>query len=307
MDTHGLPPQLHVFVRDWLSANNILLKSRDGHVLIDSGYGKYSALTLALVGSPRGIGNEPLAELINTHCHSDHIGGNAALVARYGCPIALPEGEVPLVQRWDTKALLLDYGGQYCDRFTVDRALVAGTTEIWGGLEWQMLAAPGHAMRALVFYNAEHRILISGDALWANGFGFVMPAAMDASALPATRATLDMIAGLDVRTVIPGHGDVFADVGPALERAFRRLAAFETDQTRVARHALKGLLAFTLLDRRSMPLADLPAFVRTIGIFRDMNAACLGLTPEALSTLLVAELVKGGAARIVDDNLVPSA
>ena len=34
----ALPPQLHVFVRDWLSANNVLLKSRDGHVLVDTGY-----------------------------------------------------------------------------------------------------------------------------------------------------------------------------------------------------------------------------------------------------------------------------
>ena len=32
-----LPLQMHVFQRDWLSANNVLLKSRDGHVLIDTG------------------------------------------------------------------------------------------------------------------------------------------------------------------------------------------------------------------------------------------------------------------------------
>ncbi|MEO7851511.1 MAG: MBL fold metallo-hydrolase, partial [Rubrivivax sp.] len=110
MNSHGLPPQMHVFVRDWLSANNIVLRSPHGHTLIDSGYGKYNALTLALVESTRGVGNEPLAQLVNTHCHSDHIGGNAALVARYGCPIVLPEGEVPLVERWDTRELLLDYG-----------------------------------------------------------------------------------------------------------------------------------------------------------------------------------------------------
>ena len=35
-------------------------------------------------------------------------------------------------------------------------------------------------MGALVFYNPEHRILISGDALWENGYGFVMPRCMDA-------------------------------------------------------------------------------------------------------------------------------
>ena len=97
-----------------------------------------------------------------------------------------------------------------------------GTTHVWGGLEWRALAAPGHDMGALVFYNPEHRILISGDALWQNGYGFVMPRALDPAALPATRATLDMIAALDVRVVIPGHGErVHATSAPALERAYR--------------------------------------------------------------------------------------
>src|SRR5450432_3381307 len=210
--TDVLPPQMHVFVRDWLSANNILLKSPDGHVLIDSGYVRHAPLTLALLRSDRGLGAGPLAKLVNTHCHSDHMGGNAAVSAVYGCPIALPEGEVPLVERWDTKALLLDYADQHADRFAVDEVIRAGTTHVWGGLEWQALAAPGHDMGALVFYNPEHRILISGDALWENGYGFVMPRAIDPAALPATRATLEMIATLDVRVVIPGHGSVFTEV-----------------------------------------------------------------------------------------------
>ncbi|MDQ2962337.1 MAG: MBL fold metallo-hydrolase [Pseudomonadota bacterium] len=74
-----LPPQVHVFVRDWLSSNNILLKSRDGHVLIDSGYARHAPLTLALLATPQGLGAAPLARLINTDCHSDHMGGNAAI------------------------------------------------------------------------------------------------------------------------------------------------------------------------------------------------------------------------------------
>ena len=121
-----LPPQLHVFVRDWLSANNILLKSRDGHVLIDSGYVTHAPLTLQLLTSERGLGAEPLAKLVNTHCHSDHIGGNAAVHAAYGCPIEVPEAEAPLIERWDTTALLLDYADQSADRFTVDAVLRSG-------------------------------------------------------------------------------------------------------------------------------------------------------------------------------------
>ncbi len=192
------PPQMHVFVRDWLSSNNILLKSRDGHVLIDSGYGRHAPLTLALLASARGLGDAPLSFLVNTHCHSDHVGGNAAIVRRYDCPVAVPAAEAPLVERWDGKALLYDYCDQRIERFAVDHVLPANSTHVWGDLEWQALAAPGHDMGALVFYNAEHRILISGDALWEHGFGFVMPPEVDPAALPATRATIEMLAALDM-------------------------------------------------------------------------------------------------------------
>jgi glyoxylase-like metal-dependent hydrolase (beta-lactamase superfamily II) len=203
MHLFPFPPQLHVFIRDWLSANNILLKGPDGHVLIDTGYVRHAPLTRALIESPRGIGEEPLAWIGNTHCHSDHVGGNTALAARYGCPIAVPEGEAPLVARWDQKALLYDYCDQQVDRFAVDAALAPGSTHVWGDLEWRAIAAPGHDMGALVFYNPERRILVSGDALWENGFGFVMPVEFDPGAPPATRATIEMLAGIERRRGAP--------------------------------------------------------------------------------------------------------
>jgi glyoxylase-like metal-dependent hydrolase (beta-lactamase superfamily II) len=301
-----LPPQIHVFVRDWLSANNIVLKSPAGHVLIDTGYVRHAPLTLALLRSPRGLGDDPLSMIVNTHCHSDHIGGNATIQRAYGCGIALPEGEAPLIERWDTKALWLDYAGQHADRFAVDEILRAGSTHVWGDLEWLALAAPGHDMGALVFFNVENRILISGDALWANGFGLVMPRAIEPAAVPATRATLDMIAALDARVVIPGHGEVFTDVADALSRAYARIAAFEADDARVARHALKVLLTFHLLDRQRMPLADLPAYVERVAIYGDLNKACLRLAPADLAELLVRELARAGAVTIVEGHLLPA-
>jgi len=302
----ALPSQVHVFVRDWLSANNVVLKSRDGHVLVDSGYATHAALTLALLRTAHGLGDEPLALLVNTHGHSDHIGGNACVRAAYGCPIAFPAAEAPVVERWDAKTLLYEYADQEAPRFTIDIRLQAGSTHVWGDLEWRMLAAPGHDMGALVFYNPEHGILISGDALWENGYGFVMPRAIDSDALPATRATLDMIAALDVRTVIPGHGEPFTDVAAALDRAYRRTAAFEADDARVARHALKVVLTFSLLARRCLRLAELPSYVERVGIYRDLNAAVLRMTPQALADMLVTELVRAGAVRIEGGAVVPA-
>ena len=193
----------------------------------------------------------------------------------------MPAAEAPLVERWDGKALLYDYCDHQMERFVVDRVIPAGSTHVWGDLEWSALAAPGHDMGALVFHNAEHGILISGDALWEHGFGFVMPPEIDAAAMPATRATLEMLATLDIRVVIPGHGEPFTDVAGALDRARRRVEAFAADSRRIARHALKVNLMFALLDKQRMPLAGLPAYVERVGIYREFNAHLL---PRAAGT-----------------------
>jgi glyoxylase-like metal-dependent hydrolase (beta-lactamase superfamily II) len=296
---------VHVFVRDWLSGNNILLKAPDGHVLVDSGYGNHVPMTLALLATPRGLGGEPLAKLVNTHCHSDHMGGNAAVARKYRCPIAIPEGEREAIVRWDEQRLLLAYADQTAERFVPDETLLPGTTHVWGGLEWRALAAPGHDMGALVFHNPEHRILISGDALWENGFGIVMPPDKDPAALPATRATLEMLARLDIGVVIPGHGEPFTDVGRALERAFARLAAFEADPLRAARHTMKALFTFKLLDRQRIPIATLPDYIERVEAFRDFNARYFRLSTAQFAAWLVADLERLGAIRRDGGNLVP--
>jgi glyoxylase-like metal-dependent hydrolase (beta-lactamase superfamily II) len=159
-------------------------------------------------------------------------------------------------------------------------------------------------MGALVFYNPEHGILISGDALWHRGFGLVMPSEVDPEALPATRRTLEMLATLDVRVVIPGHGEPFADVGAALDRAFKRLAAFEADPLRVARHALKALLSFTLLDRRRLPLADMADYVDRVGVYRDFNALFFKLPPQRFADTLIDELLRAGVVQRHDGWLL---
>jgi glyoxylase-like metal-dependent hydrolase (beta-lactamase superfamily II) len=302
----SLPPQLHVFVRDWLSANHVVLRSADGNVVVDTGYGDHVPLTLALIASRAGLDGEPLDLVVNTHAHSDHIGGNAALKRAYGCRIAMPERDAADVARWDTRALLLDYAGQAAERFTVDEPLRAGTQRRWGDHDWELLAAPGHAMGALVFYNALHGILVSGDALWHDGFGFVMPRAMDPEALPATRATLDLLATLDVRTVIPGHGEPFADFREALARARSRLAAFEADEARQARHAVRVVLAFNLLHRKRMPLADLPAYLERTALFAEMNERYLRQDAGALAQWLCRSLCDAGVARVSEEALVPA-
>ncbi len=305
-ETGALPGQVRVFIRDWLSSNNVLLKGRDGNILIDSGYGRHAPMTLALLETAQGLGSAPLTKLVNTHCHSDHMGGNAAIQARYRCPVVLPLAEAPLIDAWDEKALLLGYCDQRAERFRYDEIIAPGDTHVWGDLEWHALAAPGHDMGALVFYNPEHRILISGDALWENGYGFVMPREIDPHAMQAARATLEMLARLDIRTVIPGHGEPFENVGAALERAFHRTERFEADTLRAARHALKVLLMFALLDKQRLETAALPAYVDRIEIYREFNARFFRLPAEELAAMLVNDLDRAGAVRVEGGWLRPA-
>ncbi|MEO8136917.1 MAG: MBL fold metallo-hydrolase [Betaproteobacteria bacterium] len=300
-----LPPQIHVFVRGWLSANNIVLRSAAGHVVIDSGYCLHAAHTLQLLRTAQGLGNAPLALLVNTHCHSDHMGGNAAIQAAYGCPIWIPEGEAALIEPWDAEGLWLNYAGQDAPQFRYDRLIRNGHTDVWGDLEWEAIAAPGHAMGAQMFHNRQHRILITGDALWQNGFGVVFPPDIDPRCLPATRATLDLIAALDAAVVIPGHGEPFVDIDGALARAYSRLASFEADPVRLARHLLKVMLTFSLLAQQRMRIAGLPAYCASIPLYADFNRRYFGLAIEALVALLVGELERAGAVRREGEWLLP--
>jgi glyoxylase-like metal-dependent hydrolase (beta-lactamase superfamily II) len=301
----NLPRQIRVFERGWLSSNNILIADGDSCTLIDSGYVAHAAQTLLLL--QHALGGKPLARLINTHCHSDHMGGNAALARAYACRTSIPVGEAPAVAAWDDARLMLGYTGQSAERFSFDDTIAAGDSLQIGGLEWEALAAPGHDMHALMFYSRAARILISGDALWENGFGLIFQELFGiAGGFAGTRATLETIARLRIDTVIPGHGAPFGGVERSLAAAFQRLDAYERDPTKLARHALKVMLSFSLMIEGRIALADLPRFLAERPIYGDVNRRFLQLPDEALREYLVNDLERAGALMCRDGQLLSS-
>jgi glyoxylase-like metal-dependent hydrolase (beta-lactamase superfamily II) len=298
-----LPKSIQVIERGWLSSNNVVLHERTGAVVVDSGYGAHVPQTLALL--ERVLAGKKLARLVNTHCHSDHMGGNAAIQAKYGCRTSIPEGEAALIDRWDERALILAIADQRAERFRYDDTFRDGDTLQMGGFDWRVIAAPGHDTHAVMFHSPEARVLISGDALWENGFGVVFPQLFGRdTALAETRATLEAVRRLDVDVVIPGHGRPFGEAGAALERAFYRLEGYEEDITRLARHCAKVMLSFALLEKRSMPLAELPGYVARVPILAELNSRYLRMTPAAMAEWLLNELERAGAARRNDGRVV---
>ena len=298
--TPRLPDCMQVFERGWLSANNVLFTGEET-VLVDSGYVTHAPQTLALVR--HALQGRPLDRLINTHLHSDHCGGNAALQAAYGCHTAIPAAESAKVAAWDEDALSYRATGQQCARFGLDDVLAPGDELELGGLRWQALGAPGHDPHALLLFCAEEGVLIAGDALWENGFGVIFPELAGEPGFDETRATLDLIGTLDARVVVPGHGRVFGDVPGALARAYSRLDYLAADPRRNAENAVKVLVKFLLLERQRILVAELPALLASIPVVANAMTLLGRVGGEhdafhALATWAVNALVRADAARI---------
>jgi glyoxylase-like metal-dependent hydrolase (beta-lactamase superfamily II) len=292
----SLPPGVCVLERGWLSSNNILIQGEAGTALIDSGYHTHAPQTLALVRAV--LKDQPLDLLLNTHLHSDHCGGNAALQAAYPqLRTMIPPGQAAYVRDWNTYALSYTPTGQHCPRFCLDDVLQPGTDLRLGDALWQIHAAPGHDSHSVILFEPQSRCLISADALWQRGFGVVFPELDGEGAFDEVAATLDVIEALQPLTVVPGHGTPFTDVAQALAVARQRLANFVASPQKHIQYAAKVMLKFKLLEAQRITRTDLLAWAQGTPYLAQLFAQQFGDAPLAQGLdALVSELVRSGAA-----------
>ena len=301
----ALPPEITVFERGWLSSNNVLFTgTRSGTALVDTGYCTHGGQTVALVRS--ALDGRPLERILNTHLHSDHCGGNAALQEAWpGVHTAIPPGQAALVRDWDPYALSYTPTGQDCPRFRCDGVLQPGTEVLLGDRPWQVHAAPGHDPHSIILFEPQERLLISADALWENGLGVVFPELDGEDAFAAVADTLDLITRLAPRTVIPGHGSLFHDAPRALEGARRRLDGFVRNPLKHTQYAAKVLLKYKLLEWQRIRMADLRAWTLATPHFHTMHQRHFGDQDfDAWLQGLAQDLVRSGAALHEGDWLV---
>lgn len=294
----ALPSNINLFERGWLSSNNILIDSAEGSALIDSGYVTHSAQTLALLDD--ALDGDNLDVLVNTHLHSDHCGGNAALQKAYpGMTTFIPPGLSEHVRTWDAQALTYAPTGQSCPQFGFDAVLVPDTEIRLGGMQWQIHAAPGHDPHSVVLFEPESRLLISADALWERGFGVVFPELEGVDAFEAVGKTIDLIESLKPLTVIPGHGPAFSEVAPAIAVARERLANFVNNPEKHINYAAKVLVKFRLLEVQSVKLATLVAWAQATPYFAMIHTTHFADRAFAeWAGSLVNDLVRSGAASL---------
>ncbi len=93
-----------------------------------------------------------LALILNTHHHSDHIGGNDKLQLEFGAPIIGPAKEKGFIPG-------------------ISRAVSHGDTLTFSALRGEVLATHGHTDGHVSYYFPQIKALFCGDALFSLGCG----------------------------------------------------------------------------------------------------------------------------------------
>jgi len=155
-----------------------------------------------------GVDPASIDWLLDTHCHGDHIGGHAALVARFGLKTAvIREGAAALA---DPAAVAVRIRTRFPGNspapqswlkgVTPDRVLVEGES-----LEGRLfpIHTPGHEADCVCWYDVPTKTIVCGDSLQANGtptqgIGFYQ-------SLPDYRASLAKLAAFDIENILCGH------------------------------------------------------------------------------------------------------
>jgi glyoxylase-like metal-dependent hydrolase (beta-lactamase superfamily II) len=292
-----LPAELHFFERGWLSSNAIFLDDGVSSVLIDTGYVTHSSLLLTFLSSH--LRGRSLDTLVNTHLHSDHCGGNFAVQSHFSkVKTFIPLGLFEAVRAWNKNLLSFETTGQTCPRFHADSQMRPGEVYNWASLHWEVHASPGHDHDALLLFNPEHRILISADALWANGFGVVFPEICGGTGFAEVSSTLDLIEKLNPKIVLPGHGPLIEDLPTAISIARSKINRFKESPSLHASHAAKVLLKFKLLEWQSVDIPDFKLWAFNTPLLMDVHQAFFSsFTPSAWIDNLVSELINKNVAR----------
>ncbi len=107
--------------------------------------------------------------LINTHCHIDHVLGNAFIAMKYDLKLEAHEGEKPVLDMQEYVSRM--YHISYDPSPPIELFHKGGDQIAFGKTCLSVLYTPGHSPASISLYNKESGELIAGDVLFREGIG----------------------------------------------------------------------------------------------------------------------------------------
>ena len=237
-----------------LGGLNVYLLGEERLTVVDSGLFSLRArlaLQAALGKSGRRLAD--IERIILTHGHPEHVGLAHWIRKKSGAPIFIhPTERLDLTPGFHKRFVLLkdDYR-DFLTRHGAPKALVLellvmgramallqppvrceweplleGMQFKTGNDTWEAIHAPGHSPGLVCLYNREKRLLISGDHLLPtitpNPVFDVRRTSLESDGTPFRSLvnymkSVEKVLALPIETVLPGHGEPFANPGVVLD------------------------------------------------------------------------------------------
>jgi len=218
------------------------LAAGDGLVLVDTGMSEPGSLVqLERALDQVGLRLEHVRLLVCTHAHADHYGQAAPILERAGCELwmhpnhahstrSAADPDQALARRLEVarhsgvpEEPLRRYAESRLGQSLPIQRVVAPNRDLVPGVEietdlgrFSVHETPGHAPSHVCLFQAERRLLVSGDHLLGRvslyyDFGWTPDPAGE------FLASLDEVDRLDARLCLSGHGKPFTDVRAHVE------------------------------------------------------------------------------------------
>ena len=181
------------------NTNSLLVSSGADAVIFDA-WGKTADWERVLI--ERGL---KLRAIYSTHGHPDHISAAPSLARAFNIDWYLNAKDEYLVG-WGNELLDM-FGIPYINSdYKKPIHISAGNIEILPDIKMEIMESPGHTPGGLMFYFPQYQILMTGDTLFAKGFGrFDFPGG-DENQLKQSIANLYELDLDDGVYVVHGHG-----------------------------------------------------------------------------------------------------